>query len=144
MPAESETDRPLIAVRASELERGLTLVGPHRDDLRLRVRGLPVKGYASHGESWSVPLALRLASAELLRAQSQLGDPVLILDDVFAELDADRRSRLAALVEGYEQVVVTAAVGEDVPAALRARTVRVVAGTIVAADADEEAKVEDE
>jgi DNA replication and repair protein RecF len=76
-----------------ELERGLTLVGPHRDDLLLRVRGLPVKGYASHGESWSVALALRLASAELLRAQSQLGDPVLILDDVFAELDADRRSR---------------------------------------------------
>lgn len=134
----------LVAVRASELERGLTLVGPHRDDLLLRVRGLPVKGYASHGESWSVALALRLASAELLRAQSQLGDPVLILDDVFAELDADRRSRLAALVEGYEQVVVTAAVEEDVPAALRARTVRVVAGTIVAADADEDAKVDDE
>lgn len=134
----------LVAVRASELERGLTLVGPHRDDLLLRVRGLPVKGYASHGESWSVALALRLASAELLRAQSQLGDPVLILDDVFAELDADRRSRLAALVEGYEQVVVTAAVEEDVPAALRARTVRVVAGTIVAADTDEDAKVDDE
>lgn len=134
----------LVAVRASELERGLTLVGPHRDDLLLRVRGLPVKGYASHGESWSVALALRLASAELLRAQSQLGDPVLILDDVFAELDVDRRSRLAALVEGYEQVVVTAAVEEDVPAALRARAVRVVAGTIVAADADEDAKVDDE
>ncbi|EIC06511.1 DNA replication and repair protein recF [Microbacterium laevaniformans OR221] len=138
----------LVVMRASELERGLTLVGPHRDDLLLRVRGLPVKGYASHGESWSVALALRLASAELLRAQSQLGDPVLILDDVFAELDADRRSRLAGLVEGYEQVVVTAAVEEDVPAALRARTVRVVAGTIVAADADADgdgdAEVDDE
>ena len=136
----------LVVMRASELERGLTLVGPHRDDLLLRVRGLPVKGYASHGESWSVALALRLASAELLRAQSQLGDPVLILDDVFAELDADRRSRLAGLVEGYEQVVVTAAVEEDVPAALRARTVRVVAGTIVAADAngDGDAEVDDE
>lgn len=138
----------LVVMRASELERGLTLVGPHRDDLLLRVRGLPVKGYASHGESWSFALALRLASAELLRAQSQLGDPVLILDDVFAELDADRRSRLAGLVEGYEQVVVTAAVEEDVPAALRARTVRVVAGTIVAADADADgdgdAEVDDE
>ncbi|EXJ51393.1 DNA replication/repair protein RecF [Microbacterium sp. MRS-1] len=136
----------LVVMRASELERGLTLVGPHRDDLLLRVRGLPVKGYASHGESWSVALALRLASAELLRAQSQLGDPVLILDDVFAELDADRRSRLAGLVEGYEQVVVTAAVEEDVPAALRARTVCVVAGTIVAADADGDgdAEVDDE
>jgi DNA replication and repair protein RecF len=122
---------PRSPQRAAELERGLTLVGPHRDDLLLRVRGLPVKGYASHGESWSVALALRLASAELLRAQSQLGDPVLILDDVFAELDADRRSRLAALVEGYEQVVVTAAVEEDVPPPC-ARAVRVVAGTIVA------------
>ncbi len=127
----------LTARRAAELERGVTLVGPHRDDLLLRVRGLPVKGYASHGESWSVALALRLASAQLLRAQSQLGDPVLILDDVFAELDADRRSRLAALVEGYEQVVVTAAVQDDVPSALRARTVRVVAGTIVEGDVDE-------
>lgn len=121
----------LAARRTQELDRGLTLVGPHRDDLVLRVRGLPVKGYASHGESWSVALSLRLASAELLRAQSQLGDPILILDDVFAELDADRRARLALLVEGYEQVVVTAAVEEDVPTALRARTVRVVAGTIV-------------
>jgi DNA replication and repair protein RecF len=126
----------LAARRSAELERGLTLVGPHRDDLLLRVRDLPVKGYASHGESWSVALALRLASAELLRADSQLGDPVLILDDVFAELDADRRSRLAALAAGYEQVVVTAAVEEDVPAGLRARIVRVEAGRILeAADA---------
>ncbi|HYP73881.1 MAG TPA: DNA replication/repair protein RecF [Microbacterium sp.] len=121
----------LEAKRPAELERGITLVGPHRDDLLLRVRGLPVKGYASHGESWSIALALRLASAQLLRAQSQLGDPVLILDDVFAELDADRRARLSGLVTDYEQVVVTAAVEEDVPPNLRARTVRVVAGTIV-------------
>lgn len=120
----------LTSKRAAELERGLTLVGPHRDDLLLGVRGLPVKGYASHGESWSVALSLRLASAHLLRAQSQLGDPVLILDDVFAELDTDRRARLAGMVEGFEQVIVTAAVEEDVPPALRARTVRVVAGTI--------------
>jgi len=124
----------LTAKRSAELDRGLTLVGPHRDDLLLRVRGLPVKGYASHGESWSVALALRLASAQLLRAQSQLGDPILILDDVFAELDTDRRARLAGLVEGFEQVIVTAAVEEDVPLALRARTVRVVAGTIVDAE----------
>ncbi|MBW9092637.1 DNA replication/repair protein RecF [Microbacterium jejuense] len=121
----------LAAKRASELERGLTLVGPHRDDLLLRIRKLPVKGYASHGESWSVALSLRLASAELLRADSRLGDPVLILDDVFAELDADRRSRLAQLAGGYEQVVVTAAVEGDVPEALRARMVRVEAGRIL-------------
>ncbi|WP_127473618.1 DNA replication/repair protein RecF [Microbacterium sulfonylureivorans] len=124
----------LAARRSAELDRGLTLVGPHRDDLVLRVRGLPVKGYASHGESWSVALALRLASAELLRAESRLGDPVLILDDVFAELDTDRRARLAQLAGGYEQVVVTAAVEEDVPAALRARIVRVEGGTIVEAE----------
>jgi DNA replication and repair protein RecF len=121
----------LAAKRSAELERGLTLVGPHRDDLVLRVRGLPVKGYASHGESWSVALALRLASAELLRAESRLGDPVLILDDVFAELDAGRRARLADLVAGYEQVVVTSAVEEDVPDGLRARIVRVDAGRIL-------------
>lgn len=122
--------------RAAELDRGLTLVGPHRDDLLLRVRGLPVKGYASHGESWSVALALRLASAELLRADSQLGDPVLILDDVFAELDADRRARLATLAADYEQVIVTAAVEGDVPEGLRARVVRVENGTILDAADD--------
>ncbi|WP_203580828.1 DNA replication/repair protein RecF [Microbacterium hibisci] len=124
----------LAAKRMSELERGLTLVGPHRDDLLLRIRGLPVKGYASHGESWSVALSLRLASAELLRADSRLGDPVLILDDVFAELDADRRARLAGLAGDYEQVVVTAAVEGDVPEVLRARMVRVEAGRIVPPD----------
>jgi DNA replication and repair protein RecF len=124
----------LAAKRTSELERGLTLVGPHRDDLLLRIRGLPVKGYASHGESWSVALSLRLASAELLRADSRLGDPVLILDDVFAELDTDRRSRLAHLAADYEQVVVTAAVEGDVPEALRARMVRVEAGRILPDD----------
>ncbi len=120
----------LAARRSAELERGLTLVGPHRDDLLLRVRGLPVKGYASHGESWSVALSLRLASAELLRAESRLGDPVLILDDVFAELDADRRTRLSQLVGGFEQVIVTAAVEQDVPVGLRARVVHVEAGRI--------------
>ena len=128
----SEQFRQALALRrAAELDRGLTLVGPHRDDLVLRVRGLPVKGYASHGESWSIALSLRLASAELLRAESRLGDPVLILDDVFAELDADRRGRLAGLTVAYEQVIVTAAVEEDVPAGLRAHVVRVDAGRIV-------------
>jgi DNA replication and repair protein RecF len=116
--------------RAKEIERGLTLVGPHRDDLVLRVRDLPVKGYASHGESWSVALALRLASAALLREESPAGDPVLILDDVFAELDADRRQRLAALTAGYEQVIVTAAVEADIPEQLHRHVVRISGGTI--------------
>jgi len=127
----------LAAKRSAELDRGLTLVGPHRDDLLLRIRDLPVKGYASHGESWSVALSLRLASAELLRADSRLGDPVLILDDVFAELDTDRRARLAQLAADYEQVVVTAAVEGDVPDELRARMVRVEAGRILAAPESE-------
>lgn len=120
----------LHAKRTQELDRGITLVGPHRDDLVLRVRGLPVKGYASHGESWSVALALRLASAELLRAESPAGDPVLILDDVFAELDADRRQRLADLTVGYEQVLVTAAVEADIPEPLHRHVVHISDGTI--------------
>lgn len=122
----------LAQKRTAELERGLTLVGPHRDDLRLSIRGLPVKGYASHGESWSVALSLRLASAQLLRAESRSGDPVLILDDVFAELDAQRRVRLSDLTAQFEQVIVTAAVWEDVPETLRRRIVRIEAGQIVA------------
>jgi DNA replication and repair protein RecF len=106
----------LNAARPQEAERGITLVGPHRDELALHLGTLPAKGYASHGESWSFALALRLASYELLRADG--GEPVLILDDVFAELDARRRRRLAELVAPAEQVLVTAAVPEDVPEAL--------------------------
>lgn len=121
----------LARVRRQELDRGLTLVGPHRDDLVLTLNGLPAKGYASHGESWSFALALKLAAAATLRADSPLGDPVIILDDVFAELDESRRGRLADGIEGYEQVLITAAVLGDVPDALRAHTVRIRAGQIL-------------
>jgi DNA replication and repair protein RecF len=103
----------LGASRKQEIERGVTLVGPHRDDLVLRLGSMPAKGYASHGESWSCALALRLASYELLCADGS--EPVLVLDDVFAELDARRRERLAELVAPGEQVLVTAAVDDDVP-----------------------------
>ncbi|MFB7169604.1 DNA replication/repair protein RecF [Streptomyces sp. NPDC056254] len=103
-------------VRKQEIERGVTLVGPHRDDVLLRLGEMPAKGYASHGESWSYALALRLASYELLRSEGS--EPVLILDDVFAELDARRRERLAELVAPGEQVLVTAAVDDDVPGVL--------------------------
>jgi DNA replication and repair protein RecF len=103
--------------RPAEIDRGVTLVGPHRDDLVLTLGDLPAKGYASHGESWSVALALRLAAYELLRAGG--AEPVLVLDDVFAELDTGRRERLADLVAGAEQVLVTCAVDDDVPARLR-------------------------
>ena len=120
----------LALVRPKELERGITLVGPHRDDLVLILGNLPAKGYASHGESWSYALALRLASLEILKAESRLGDPILILDDVFAELDADRRTKLAELVKGNEQVIITAAVIEDVPETLVAKRFSVVSGEI--------------
>jgi len=125
----------LARVRRQELDRGLTLVGPHRDDLVLTLNGLPAKGYASHGESWSFALALKLAAAATLRADSPLGDPVVILDDVFAELDQTRRSRLAGGIADYEQVLITAAVLDDVPDALRAHTVRIQAGRILEPDA---------
>jgi DNA replication and repair protein RecF len=114
--AEAGLRAALAEVRDAELDRGVCLAGPHRDELELSIRGLPARGYASHGESWSMALALRLASFELLRAGRE--DPVLILDDVFAELDAGRRERLARLVAGAEQVLVTAAVPEDVPQVL--------------------------
>ena len=121
----------LARVRRRELERGLTLVGPHRDDLLLELNSLPARGYASHGESWSFALALKIASAMVLRRDSAVGDPVLILDDVFAELDESRRSRLADAVSGFEQVLITAAVLRDVPEELTATTVHIDAGRIV-------------
>jgi DNA replication and repair protein RecF len=118
----------LLEVRQSELDRGVCLAGPHRDELELTIRSLPARGYASHGESWSLALALRLASFDLLRAGRE--DPVLILDDVFAELDVGRRERLAALVAGAEQVLVTAAVPEDIPRLLTGAHFKVSAGTL--------------
>jgi DNA replication and repair protein RecF len=120
--------KALAAVRASELDRGVCLVGPHRDELELSVGGRPARGYASQGESWSLALALRLASFELLRRERE--DPVLILDDVFAELDTGRRDRLAAMVAGAEQVLITAAVPADVPGALAGERFSVRAGAV--------------
>jgi DNA replication and repair protein RecF len=120
----------LATVRKKELERGITLVGPHRDDLVLMLGTLPAKGYASHGESWSYALALRLASIALLRAETRTGDPILILDDVFAELDAGRRARLAGMVAQNEQVLITAAVAEDVPEELVATVFHVKHGEV--------------
>ena len=106
----------LAAGPTSEVERGVTLVGPHRDDVALTLGDLPAKGYASHGESWSFALALRLAAFELLRGEGI--EPVLVLDDVFAELDSGRRLRLAEMVGSASQVLVTCAVEDDVPASL--------------------------
>lgn len=138
--ADDERDQDAIAQvlleemarrRDDELDRGISLVGPHRDEVLLSVGQLPAKGYASHGESWSLALALRLASFGLLRAEGD--DPVLILDDVFAELDEGRRERLADLVADAEQVLVTAAVADDVPMQLKGQRFRV-ADRQVAAD----------
>jgi DNA replication and repair protein RecF len=125
----------LEAVRFNEIQRGISLVGPHRDDVVLTLGDLPAKGYASHGESWSFALGLRLAAYQLLR--HDLGeDPVLILDDVFAELDSGRRERLAALIADCEQVLITAAFPGDVPAVLSdsGTTYRVTLGQVVRAD----------
>jgi DNA replication and repair protein RecF len=111
----------LAARRDAELERGMCLVGPHRDELELRLGDQPAKGFASHGESWSFAVALRLAAYELLRADGS--EPVLLLDDVFAELDTARRRALATVAESAEQVLVTAAVLEDIPDGWDARRV---------------------
>jgi DNA replication and repair protein RecF len=121
----------LERLRRSELDRGITLAGPHRDDLVLTLNDLPARGYASHGESWSFALALKLASAAVLRRESNSGDPVLILDDVFAELDESRRGRLADAVQDFEQVLITAAVMNDVPERLAQNVVQIRAGKIV-------------
>lgn len=124
----SEMDRR----RKDELDRGITLVGPHRDDVLMMLGDSPIKGYASHGESWSAALALRLASYDLLTDEA--GAPVLVLDDVFAELDARRRAHLAERVASAPQVLITAAVAEDVPAAMSGSWFDVVSGTVTRRD----------
>ena len=119
----------LEEARPREVERGVSLVGPHRDDVVLTLGELPAKGYASHGESWSFALGLKLAAYQLLR--NDLGeDPVLILDDVFAELDSGRRERLAAMIGDCEQVLITAAVDADVPSSLSGREYAVSLGEV--------------
>jgi DNA replication and repair protein RecF len=121
----------LAKARPAELDRGVNLVGPHRDDLDLGIGELPVRGYASHGEGWSVALALRLGSYELLRSDALPGgDPVLILDDVFAELDGERREQLALAAAKAEQAVVTAAVAGDVPEQLAGARFDIHSGTV--------------
>jgi DNA replication and repair protein RecF len=121
----------LVLARAEEIDRGVCLIGPHRDELDLRIGDLPARGYASHGESWSAALALRLAAFELLRQDGE--DPVLLLDDVFAELDSGRRERLAVLAAGAEQVIVTAAVAQDVPPVLAGARFGVAEGKVARA-----------
>jgi DNA replication and repair protein RecF len=125
---EAALSAALSAARDKELERGVTLVGPHRDDLLLSLGELPAKGYASHGESWSFALALRLAAYDLLRSDG--GEPVLVLDDVFAELDDLRRECLAEMVAPAEQVLITAAVADDVPPQLSGARWDVAAGEV--------------
>ena len=138
LPRDAAGDPPAVRTallagieqrRGDELDRGISLVGPHRDEAVLEVGELPAKGYASHGESWSLALSLRLASFALLREEGD--DPVLILDDVFAELDQGRREQLAALVADAEQVLVTAAVADDVPKSLLGRRFRVEGGRVL-------------
>ncbi|WP_375484550.1 DNA replication/repair protein RecF [uncultured Jatrophihabitans sp.] len=136
VPEPGELAQAMLAqlqtVRSAELDRGVNLVGPHRDDLDVRLGELPVRGYASHGEGWSSALSLRLGSFELLRADALPGgEPVLMLDDVFAELDVDRRAQLALVAGKAEQAIVTAAVGGDVPGELDGVRIQVASGAIV-------------
>ncbi|GAB3867045.1 DNA replication/repair protein RecF [Dactylosporangium cerinum] len=130
--AQADIEQALLTAlgeaRKQEVERGVTLVGPHRDELTLTLGELPAKGYASHGESWSYALALRLAAYDLLRDDGV--EPVLVLDDVFAELDVGRRERLAELVSGASQVIVTCAVDDDVPRTLRGARFEVGGGEV--------------
>lgn len=121
----------LQALRPKELERGVSLVGPHRDELTILKSGLLARSHASQGEAWSLALGLKLAMAQLLRSDSQSGDPVLILDDVFAVLDAGRRARLVEFVVNNEQVLITSADLEAVPDLLVAKRVEVVGGEVV-------------
>ncbi|GAA4747762.1 DNA replication/repair protein RecF [Amnibacterium soli] len=136
-PTAERFTAALARVRRREIERGITLIGPHRDDVLLTINALPARGYASHGESWSLALALRLGAVELLRHALETGDPIVILDDVFAELDERRRVRLADRVSRYEQVIVTAAVEADIPPALAGHVTRIRAGHVLDDVADE-------
>ena len=124
----------LVRVRRQEVERGVCLVGPHRDDLELRLGEGPAKGYASHGESWALALALRLASYRLLLADDV--EPVLVLDDVFAELDTRRRRALAEVAAQAEQVLITAAVADDVPEGLTGARFAITRGSVEVLPAD--------
>jgi DNA replication and repair protein RecF len=142
LPADADADHiaevllsRLQHLRPKEIERGVSLAGPHRDDLTIRLGEMPAKGYASHGESWSCALALRLGSYDLLTADegpdaAEDGEPVLILDDVFAELDAGRRDALAARLANARQVIITAAVADDVPSRLEGQTLQIVDGEV--------------
>ena len=124
MPPENITKTEITKLFEAELEnrnrdeidRGATLVGPHRDDVNIQLSNLPAKGYASHGQSWSIAIALRLAAFKTLREHDD--DPILILDDVFAELDEKRRNRLISIIADVEQTLITAAVIEDIPKGL--------------------------
>lgn len=122
----------LDELASQEIERAQTLVGPHRDDISFELNGLPVKGFASHGESWSFVLSLKLALAKTLRAESLSSDPVLILDDVFSELDSNRRARLFSAAAEFEQVIVTAAVKEDVAKEVDWNIIQIDAGQVIA------------
>jgi DNA replication and repair protein RecF len=135
MPADRDGLREyyrdeLARRQRDEIDRGMTLVGPHRDDVAITLNGLPSRTHSSHGEAWSLALSLRLGVAQCYRDESTSGDPVMILDDVFAELDATRRLTLQRIVSDYEQVLVTAAVREDIPEGFSTQWFHVEAGVV--------------
>lgn len=123
-------DEALVQHRSEELDRGLSLIGPQRDDVELLIAGKPARSHASQGETWSLALALRLATAAWLRQERPSGDPIIMLDDVFAELDAQRRARLVEIIRDYQQIVITSAVEEDVPSELTGQIFDVSQGVV--------------
>ncbi|MDP4972640.1 MAG: DNA replication and repair protein RecF, partial [Pontimonas sp.] len=120
----------LVAVRAEELERGMTLIGPHRDDVEFTIDNKPARTHASQGETWSLALALRLGMAAWLRENRASGDPIIMLDDVFAELDARRREKLVSAITDYEQLIITSAVEDDLPPGLEGTRLDVKNGVV--------------
>ena len=127
---EHDLAAALAATREVERARGATLVGPHRDDLQLRLAGRALQAYGSRGEARTAALALRVAERELLQARHG-ESPLLLIDDVNAELDADRRHFLVTLARSAPQALVT---GTEVPADAD-RVWRIAAGRIQPADA---------
>ena len=133
LSADTEINSEVLTARAIEVatqerDRGASLIGPHRDDLHLHLGDFPAKGYASHGESWSMAIALRIASYTLLKSEG--ADPVLILDDIFAELDVARRRQLAAVTQLAEQTIITTAVEGDLPPELESAKLYVTPGLV--------------
>lgn len=107
-----------------EVARGTNLIGPQRDDLVFGLNGMQAREFASNGEMWTLALALRLALFEVI-VQTKQVRPIVVLDDVFAQLDEGRRSQILAFAGDQDQVLITVAADGDIPSLDEARLVDV-------------------